>query len=172
MRMSKHASRTTEATSFSHHPRRRHLNYETGFTHQRGASSLAGSANEAKCVIFRLRKYWQHNGEYTNVYKEIKEGRKTSEWREDTEFWRSRLLNHVPPKQAWFTIGYPKNNSPRLEADILKVIVHENLKMIEIRIGNVEEKSRGTSVIPRCGQISDISLSLTNGKPLRKRFGD
>ena len=72
------------------------------------------------------------------LYDLIRDGTKTSDWREDTEFWRKRLLDKQP-KTAWFMEGYPKNNVPRLEADIIEAIIHRDLCLIEIKFYNVRE---------------------------------
>jgi len=85
-------------------------------------------------VIFRLKRAM---GKWTNIYGSIKNGDKTSEWRDATDYWRKRL---VPwPKTAWFTHGYPKGNVPRLEADIIEVIYHEDTNQYEIKVENVIE---------------------------------
>jgi len=97
-----------------------------------------------------------------NLYEEIKAGRKTSEWRDASDYWLKRFctlpvkkvvdlvkekpasLNIVPlptcsKSKAWFTIGYPKNNLPRLEADIFAVFLHRDTQQLEIQIQNVRE---------------------------------
>lgn len=96
-----------------------------------------------------------------NLYEEIKAGRKTSEWRDASEYWSRRLCRepvttfHPPPyaffetsdytewlevDTAWFTVGFPKNNLPRLEAEITGLILHYNSDKFEIKIANVKER--------------------------------
>ena len=93
-----------------------------------------------------------------NLYEEIKAGRKTSEWRDASEYW-SRILAGEPRSsfdydygdihnltgrlevsKAWFVVGYPKGNLPRLEADITALIFHRNSDQFEIKFNNVKEK--------------------------------
>jgi len=91
-----------------------------------------------------------------NLYQEIKDGRKTNEWRDASEYW-SRILAGEPrstfdmygygdahkftpePSEAWFVVGYPKGNLPRLEADITALIFHRNSDQFEIQFDNVRE---------------------------------
>jgi len=82
-------------------------------------------------VVFHIEKVY---------YDLIKEGFKTSEYREFTTFWAMRILN-PPRKKAWFISGYPKNNIPRLEADIIGLYTHPGYGQgqIEIKIANVKE---------------------------------
>jgi hypothetical protein len=89
-------------------------------------------------VVFRLKRHWLIDGKTINIYEEIKAGRKTSQWRDASDYWLKRLVPPTPRK-AWFTVGYPLNNLPRLEADIIKVIYHANTEQLEIKIGNVKE---------------------------------
>jgi hypothetical protein len=120
-------------------------------------------------VIFNLKRFWEIDGKTVNLYEEIKAGRKTSEWRECSYFWDVRLLTDFfkvteyirgripfPPKdttidltkflkkhKAWFVEGYPKNNSPRLEADITKLrywwYTGDNSPQFEIQFNNIKE---------------------------------
>lgn len=105
-------------------------------------------------VIFRLKRYWTYpDGKIVDLYNEIKEGRKTSEFRDCTEYWTDRLyktktindLDHLTPKvdRAWFIVGYPKGNLPRLEADITNVLTHIDdegfAEQYEIQFTNVKE---------------------------------
>ena len=99
-------------------------------------------------VVFRLKRLWEVEGRTVNLYEEIKSGRKTSEWRDASPYWLRRLLTNRLTKEglkyvlqvrgynpqelttllkvhrAWFTVGYPKGNIPRLEADITALIYH------------------------------------------------
>jgi len=114
---------------------------------------MTGYMTTIGVVIFHLKKLW---------YEEIKSGRKTSEWREASDYWLKRLCT-LPPKKivelvnrkptslnivplptysvskAWFTVGYPKNNLPRLEADIVGILIHLDTQQLEIQIQNVKE---------------------------------
>jgi len=94
-----------------------------------------------------------------NLYEEIKNLRKTSEWRDASEYW-CRILtgepmstfdflsgdivdltNFLEPEWAWFTIGYPKANVPRFEADITALFLHRNSDQFEIKFEHVQEKT-------------------------------
>ena len=80
-----------------------------------------------KRIIFHLKRLWKENGETVDLWNQILTGKKTSEWRDDTPYWRSRLLNpDGTPKVyvAWFVVGYPKNNKPRIEAPITNITVY------------------------------------------------
>jgi hypothetical protein len=113
-------------------------------------------------VIFHLSKHFPpltpirpylHCAE--TLYEQIKNGKKTSEWRDFSKYWTYRLChakrsNHLPAalvfnivvngtepqdltpwlkvKRAWFVQGYPKGNLPRLEADITGVVYHPEVK--------------------------------------------
>jgi len=91
-------------------------------------------------VIFHLKRTWKKsNGQVVNLYDETKMGRKTSEYREDSEYWRSILKRQ--PKKAWFVTGYPKENKPHLEAEITEIVYHEYIGYIEIRFRNAREVS-------------------------------
>jgi len=93
-------------------------------------------------VIFHLKRIWGGK----DLWEEIKSKRKTSEWRDLTNYWCKRLLRdyekvflfiptetieeaeakgtsinlteYLKTTKAWFVIGYPKHCVPRLEADI------------------------------------------------------
>lgn len=102
-------------------------------------------------VIFHLKRIWEGK----NLWEEIKQGRKTSEWRDSTEFWFKRLCisgaSHpysLSPQdftdilkvyKAWFVVGYPKDNLPRLEADIIRLFNHPIDGQFEIVFANVKE---------------------------------
>ena len=116
-------------------------------------------------IIFHLMRLWEIKSETTwkiegkivDLYEEIKSGRKTSEWRGASEYW-ARILTGEPrsshdyaygdthnltglleARKAWFVVGYPKNNLPRLEADIVGLIFHRNSDQFEVKIANVKE---------------------------------
>jgi len=110
-------------------------------------------------VIFHLKRLWQVDGRTVDLYKEIKDGRKTSEWRDASEYW-CRILTGEPmstfdmfsgdildlsgflePTWAWFVVGYPKGNLPRLEADITGLFLHRTSCQFETKFGNVSEKT-------------------------------
>lgn len=88
-----------------------------------------------------------------DLYKEIKAGRKTSEFRDMKQSWimrlcaranwvvdseqRQDLTEFLKVHRAWFVVGYPKRNLPRLEADITGLFL---LAMqLEIKFTNVTE---------------------------------
>lgn len=53
-----------------------------------------------------------------------------------------RLKEDLLPCRAWFVVGYPKGNIPRLESDITEVKVHESgahQGKIEVKFENVKE---------------------------------
>jgi len=88
-------------------------------------------------VWFRLKKMgWG----WDNIYEAVKSGEKTSEWRALTPYWEKRLEKTPAPTRALFTLGFPKRNLPRLEADIEAIIRHEDLGQYEIQVINVVEK--------------------------------
>jgi len=110
-------------------------------------------------VVFNLKRCWlMDNGKLVDLYEEIKLGRKTIEYRDCTPFWQNRLLNikdkitrtmmlryapadftqYLKHHKAWFVVGYPKGNLPRLEADITKLILND-AKQFEVSISNVKE---------------------------------
>ena len=92
-------------------------------------------------VWFRLKKSgWG----WANIYDAIKAGLKTSEWRDLTPYWQKRMEKIPPPTKALFTIGFPKGNLPRLEADIKAIIRHEDTEQYEIQVINVVEVTRDT----------------------------
>jgi ribosomal protein S3 len=114
-------------------------------------------------TIFNLKRFWHIDGTKLDLYEDIKAGRKTSEWRSASPYWLRKLLTnrltkeglkyvlqtrgHTPQElttllkvhKAWFVIGYPKGNVPRLEADITALIYHRESGQLEIKITNVKE---------------------------------
>lgn len=103
-------------------------------------------------VIFHLKRIWEGK----DLWEEIKQGRKTSEWREATSYWFKRLLiKGAEPMaspyeidyhrrfwkvhKAWFVGGYPKANLPRLEAEITGLVYHPDSSQLEIKFTNVKE---------------------------------
>ena len=103
---------------------------------------------------------------YDDIYEALKNGKKTSEWRDATDFWISRLFKKqdqeniknmifyrrspIPGKtieipthrykymKARFVVGYTK--SPMLVADVRAIIYHTETNQFEIRIENVKER--------------------------------
>jgi hypothetical protein len=114
-----------------------------------------------KRIIFRLKRFWegQVGDKYIknlDLWKEIASGRKTSEWRDASEYWSKRLYAPIPspfpnqlvriPKKfdiIWFTCGYPKNNLPRIEADHVSTTLHHDTQQYEIAFTNVTEAIGG-----------------------------
>ena len=114
---------------------------------------------EGKMVIlFHLKRFWegQVGSAYIknlDLYEEIRAGRKTSEFRDDTDYWRKRLGiwwqqqkgdvieigARVIGERAWFVCGYPKGNLPRLEATITEIIHLTDTGQFEIKFKDVQE---------------------------------
>ena len=107
-----------------------------------------------KRIIFNLKRLWTYpDGRTVDLYEEIKSGRKISEWRDYKPYWEDRLfkrkmidgMEHFRQKvnKAWFVVGFPKNNLPRLEADITNILIHVDdegfAEQIEIKFTNVKE---------------------------------
>lgn len=121
-------------------------------------------------VVFNLKRFWEmDDGSILELYPAIKTLEKTSEWRDATNYWFKRLFpkmnafqiiavlppeesieegmridltEFLVPKIAWFVVGYPKNNSPRLETDITKVLYwphKDRMSQLEIQFNNVKE---------------------------------
>ena len=110
-----------------------------------------------KRVIFRLKRLWTYpDGTTRDLYKEILEGRKTSEFRDVKPYWTDRLYkkrttidtDYLTPKvdRAWFVVGFPKNNLPRLEADITNILTQMDddgfAEQYEIQFTNVKEVTK------------------------------
>ncbi len=118
-------------------------------------------------IIFNLKRNWEVDGVIVDLYQQIKDGIKTSEWRytrrEDgrltrytkllvTERGRDHILKpgggrinlfeYIRTNRAWFVVGYPKDNLPRLEADIVGLVYHSDTDQLEIKVSNVEEVLR------------------------------
>ena len=98
---------------------------------------------------------------YDDIYEALKSGEKTSEWRDATGFWISRLFKknvqrtierqikhyegpriqfhktHYKHMKARFVVGYTK--SPMLMADVIAIIFHTDTNQFEVQIENVEE---------------------------------
>lgn len=109
---------------------------------------------EPKRVIFHLKRLWTYpDGRTVDLYREILEGRKTSEFRDCKDYWTDRLYKkkmiddtlHLTPKvdKAWFVVGFPKNSLPRLEADITNILILKDddgfAEQYEIQFTNVKE---------------------------------
>lgn len=96
---------------------------------------------------------------YEDIYKALKTGEKTSEWRAATDFWARRLLtkegrqqlngriisqDSLPfPREQWkhkkarFVVGYTKR--PMLIADVKALLYHFATEEFEVQIENVIE---------------------------------
>ena len=88
-----------------------------------------------KKVVFHLKRFW--NGR--DLREEIKSGKKRIEYRDASIYWLTRLLKNPKPRRAWFVFGYPKNNLPRFEADIISIIPFPFRNQIETHFSNVIE---------------------------------
>lgn len=84
-------------------------------------------------VVFRLKRIWYGR----DLWNEIISGKKRIEFRDFTTYWGSRLMKNPAPSRCWFTVGYPKGNLPRLEADITDIYV--KFDQIQIHFTNVIE---------------------------------
>ncbi len=105
---------------------------------------------------------------YDDLYEAIKNGEKTSEWRDASPFWISRLfkkgaqssvrhriihatgpLLFIHPddhkhKTARFVVGYTK--TPMLIADVKAIYYHPKANQFEIQIENVVEAKENEPV--------------------------
>ena len=88
-------------------------------------------------AIFRIKKMWPIDGEMRELWPMFLSGEKTSEWRDATDYWRARLV--PKPDRAWIVIGFAKNSLPRLEADVVDVVHHEDTGQFEIKLENIVE---------------------------------
>jgi hypothetical protein len=102
-------------------------------------------------VVFHLKRFWEGK----DLWWEITRRRKTSEWRTFSTHWQERLLlcenlkalsnepidctKDLKVHKAWFVVGYPKNNLPRIEADIIGLTYHPAPAQFEIKIANAKE---------------------------------
>ena len=107
---------------------------------------------------FVLKRYLEGFEEYGDLYEAIKSGRKTVEYRDATEHWKSRLLTPKAIKlleaderginlvfredllkhdKAVFVVGYTKY--PKLVADITKIVYLHNTNQLETHLENVKE---------------------------------
>ena len=96
--------------------------------------------NLSDVVVFHLSRALRIFGEIVFPYKAIKSGRKTVEYREYSRYWRQILFQANPrPSRAWFVVKYPKDNLPRLEADITRIVRRHPTNQIEVHFKNVKE---------------------------------
>ena len=112
-------------------------------------------SQDRRVILFHLKRFWagiigSNYIEDLDIYEEIKAGRKTSEWRDNTPYWRRRLISFLLIKKpamdyrfgivrVWFVCGYPKDNLPRLEATITEVLDVEDSDQLEVRFRDVVE---------------------------------
>jgi len=119
-------------------------------------------------MMFRLQRHWpMPDGKVVDLWEEIVSGRKTVEYREATEYWWNRLFGveyndkwsviirslakqkqkdqYIYPKDlktlvktATFTIGYPKNNLPRIEADVSFVVYYYETDQLGTGFKNIK----------------------------------
>lgn len=106
-------------------------------------------------VIFRLKR---RGYGWDDIYEAIKIGEKTSEWRDASDHWKKQLT--PTPKHAWFTVGYPKNNLPRLEADITEIVYHSDTNQYEIKVVNVTEIIEPRPRRPHSGKHPDAETQI------------
>jgi len=143
-------------------------------------------------VIFRLKRFWEINGKIVDLYEKIKSGEKTSEWRNASRYWFNLLIDYnkmsksgmiynpdfnnwdtklrsinltkyLKVNRAWFTVGFPKNNLPRLEADITGLVYHPSTAQLEIQFTNVIEISDKPTVNDRKTEIDREILTIGYG---------
>lgn len=102
-------------------------------------------------VVFHLKRIWEGK----DLWEEIRTGRKTSEWRDATPYWFRRLLRSggliinteevldlsksLKVRRAWFIVGYPKANLPRLEAEITAIFLHGETQQFEVKFSSIKE---------------------------------
>jgi len=91
-----------------------------------------------KKVFFHLSRRLRILGKDFDPYESIRCGRKTVEYRSNSRFWRLHLIQAKPTK-AWFVVGYPKDNLPRLEADITRIVRRHSTNQIEVHFEHVVE---------------------------------
>jgi hypothetical protein len=73
-------------------------------------------------------------------YKAILDGAKRVEYRDNTPYWRKRLLGLLPSIPIWFVWGYPQRNLPRIEATIHSVELNLNTNQIEVHFRDATQK--------------------------------
>lgn len=103
-----------------------------------------------------------------DLYEEIKACRKTSEWRNASQYWLRILFkdpiriatiissqavalidkpvdltSELKVSEAWFTAGFPKGNVPRLETGIKRELYHPTSRQLETQVINVKEVLAG-----------------------------
>ncbi len=104
-----------------------------------------------KKVLINLMQWWPPHlprEEQYDLYEAIKDGTKTSEYRDAIDHWTKRLfkkgdLSEPKVNRIWLVVGYPKGSLPRLEADIKRILVSYNdwgdPDQYEIQFENVVE---------------------------------
>lgn len=138
-------------------------------------------------MMFRLQRHWpMPDGKTVDLWEEITSGRKTIEYRDATAYWWKRLFgvdlndkfsvslralaknlkqdqyvysknNLKIPKHATFTIGMPKNNLPRIEADVDFVVYYWETDQLgtgikNIKVINSEADAISNSPLFQCSQ--------------------
>lgn len=103
-------------------------------------------------ILFRIARFFDSDLhpelKGVDLWEEIKSGRKTSEWRDASDYWLKRLFSGRPLKQGgrqlrvWIVCGYPKANIPRLEATVTDIILWFDSEQIETNFKDVEEVTR------------------------------
>ena len=107
---------------------------------------------------FVLKRYLDGFEEYGDLYEAIKAGRKTVEYRDAADHWKTRLLSPkaieilesdkrginlvfredlLKHDKAVFVVGYTKY--PKLVADITKIVYLQDTNQFETHIKNVRE---------------------------------
>ena len=118
-------------------------------------------------MMFRLKQFWEVDGKTVNLWDEIVSCRKTIEYRESNKYWWRRLLGaevdgwwaknihsearrqqrdiffdaatyEKVPKKAIFTVGFPKNNVPRIETDVSYVVYFHDSEQLGVAFRNVK----------------------------------
>ena len=114
-------------------------------------------------VHFVLARYLPGFEEYGDLYEAIKTGKKTSEYRDATDYWAKRLLSKIGLDNYYRTIKYPLGSNvtityfgeclkhteatfrvgytrgPTLHATIKDVLWKPREEQFEVRIENVRE---------------------------------
>lgn len=113
-----------------------------------------------KRMVFRIKREWPIGGKMRELWPMFLSGEKKSEFRDATDYWQARLI--PKPDKAWLVVGFPKGSIPRLEADVIDVIHHEDTEQYEVVLENVVEVTvnpMDTTGLTR-GKIPDAELKI------------
>ena len=104
-------------------------------------------------IIFHLEKPPTQKDGAITLNLNLNKGFDTAE--EATQYWMKQLCNPIPPDEdnpdltkylkvdhAWFVVGHPPSNQPRLEADITSLLYHPETCQLEIGFALTQEDSK------------------------------